>query len=211
MKWVIITGEYPPELGGVSDYSRILAVALAAAGDEVHVWAPASVGEPPQDKGVTVHQLEFGFGLSGLMRLGRELDALSGPYCILVQYVPHAYGWKAMNLPFCLFLWTRRRTPVWVMFHEIAVAVTLSQPFHHNVLGLITRFMAAIVVRSAEKIFTATPAWERTIRPLVPATTPVVWIPVPSNVETDVDPAVVAALRKTLAGPDAVLIKAIHG
>ncbi len=206
MKWAIITGEYPPQPGGVSDYSRILVAALAAAGDEVHVWAPAFAGEPPQDKGVIVHPLKGGFGLAGLRRLGRELDALPGPYRILVQYVPHAYGWKAMNLPFCLFLWTRRRTPVWVMFHEIAVAVTRSQPLHHNVLGLVTRRMAAIVLRSAERVFTGTPAWEPTIRQLAPANKPAVWTPVPSNVDTEVDPALVAAVRKKLAGTDAVLI-----
>jgi glycosyltransferase involved in cell wall biosynthesis len=150
--------------------------------------------------------LEGGFGISGLVRLGRELDALPGPYRILVQYVPHAYGWKAMNLPFCLFLWTRRGTPVWVMFHEIVVALTRSQPLHHNVLGLVTRLMAAIVLRSAEKVFTGTLAWERVIRQLAPANKPVVWTPVPSNVETEVDPSLVAALRKKLAGPNAVFI-----
>ncbi len=206
MKWAIITGEYPPKPGGVSDYSRILARALAAAGDDVHVWAPAFAGEPQQDTGFIVHLLQGGFGLSGLAQLGRELDALPGPYRILVQYVPHTYGWKAMNLPFCLFLWTRRRTPVWVMFHETAVALTWSQPLHHNVLGFVTQLMAAVVLRSAERVFTGTLAWERMIRRLAPANKPVAWTPVPSNMDTEVDPALVAAVRKKLAGPDAVLI-----
>ena len=40
-RWVLITGEYPPAPGGVSDYSSMVARGLAEAGDEVHVWAPA--------------------------------------------------------------------------------------------------------------------------------------------------------------------------
>jgi len=44
LTWAIITGEYPPQAGGVSDYTRIVAEALVAAGDEVHVWTPAVSG-----------------------------------------------------------------------------------------------------------------------------------------------------------------------
>ena len=38
--WNIITGEYPPQPGGVSDYTRLVAHGLADAGDEVCVYAP---------------------------------------------------------------------------------------------------------------------------------------------------------------------------
>ena len=37
--WHMITGEYPPQAGGVSDYSRVVARGLVAAGDAVHVYA----------------------------------------------------------------------------------------------------------------------------------------------------------------------------
>jgi len=43
-RWAILTGEYPPQPGGVSDYTRLVAEGLAVGGDEVHVWAP-EVGE----------------------------------------------------------------------------------------------------------------------------------------------------------------------
>jgi hypothetical protein len=39
--WHVITPEYPPMLGGVSDYTQSIAKGLAAQGDEVHVWCPA--------------------------------------------------------------------------------------------------------------------------------------------------------------------------
>ena len=35
--WQVITGEYPPQPGGVGDYTAQVAAGLAAAGDEVHV------------------------------------------------------------------------------------------------------------------------------------------------------------------------------
>ena len=39
-RWVILTGEYPPQSGGVSDYTRLVVEGLAAVGDEVAVYAP---------------------------------------------------------------------------------------------------------------------------------------------------------------------------
>jgi hypothetical protein len=38
----IITPEYPPQPGGVSDYTAQVATGLAEAGDEVQVWCPGT-------------------------------------------------------------------------------------------------------------------------------------------------------------------------
>ena len=51
--------------------------------------------------------------------LSRALDTAASPR-VLVQYVPHAFGWKGGNLPFCLWLWNRKDRRPWVMFHEVA-------------------------------------------------------------------------------------------
>src|SRR5258706_15654719 len=77
-RWVLITGEYPPEPGGVSDYSRLVARGLAAAGDEVHVWAPAaSQSLPgPSEPGVAVHRLPGKFRRRGLENLDPSLNRL---------------------------------------------------------------------------------------------------------------------------------------
>jgi len=58
MTWALITGEYPPQPGGVGDYTRLVAAGIASVGGEVHVWAPA-VPEAPActDPGVVVHRL----------------------------------------------------------------------------------------------------------------------------------------------------------
>ena len=44
--WHIITGEYPPNPGGVADYTQLVALGLAAHGDSVHVWAPRGSNGP---------------------------------------------------------------------------------------------------------------------------------------------------------------------
>ena len=152
-RWHLITGEYPPASGGVSDYSRTVARGLAESDDEVQVWAPAvPVGESEiADPGVIVHRLPNRLGPASLARLHRGVDA-SPSSRILVQYVPHAFGWKAMNVPFCIWLWTRRRNSIDVMFHEVAFPIARNQPLTHNALGLVNRAMAAIVARSAERM-----------------------------------------------------------
>ena len=39
-RWAVLTGEYPPQPGGVADYTALVAGGLAAASDLVTVYAP---------------------------------------------------------------------------------------------------------------------------------------------------------------------------
>ena len=39
-RWHILTCEYPPQSGGVSDYTYLVAKGLAELNDQVHVGAP---------------------------------------------------------------------------------------------------------------------------------------------------------------------------
>ncbi len=196
IRWAILTGEYPPAPGGVSDYTRLLATALAKTGDEVHVWAP---GEPDtaDDGRVTVHRVPDHFGLHSLHRLDADLSRLGRPRVrILVQYVPHAYGWKAMNLPFCLWLSGRWRKRFEVMFHEVSYSVSPQQPWKHNLLGHVTQRMARMIHYAAERSWVSIPAWEDLLRWLAPGqSVPFQWLPVPSNISVVRDPAEVAAVR----------------
>jgi len=100
MSWQIITGEYPPQPGGVGDYTRILADGLVAAGDEVHVWAPGAASMTDDIGGVQVHRLSDHFGPRAMLQLNRALSENSESR-VFIQYVPQALGWKGMNLPFC--------------------------------------------------------------------------------------------------------------
>ncbi len=159
MEWHIITGEYPPRRGGVSDYTHRLARALGEAGENVHVWTPGCSSKTPPLDGVEVHPLPLGFGLRWLRALHRGLATIDSQAILLVQYVPHMYGWKAMNVAFCLWLALQRDKKLWVMFHEVALPFKKGQPLKHDFLALVHRLMAWIVVRSAQRAFTSIEAY----------------------------------------------------
>ena len=188
----------------MSDYTYLLAQALVQAGDEVHVWAPCSAESSVATAEVVVHRMAGNFGFADLARMGQEIDSWS-PNRILVQYVPHAFGWKAMNLPFCFWL-SRRHIPVWVMFHEVVFPLHWLQRPSHQLLGVITRLMALLTVRSSERVFVSTPAWSKFVRQLGGTRVSPVWLPVPSNIHTAVDAQRVAALRQELTGTGSVTI-----
>ena len=92
--WHILTGEYPPQRGGVADYTALVAAGLAARGIPAHVWAPPAESTGPEPPGVTVHREAGSWSPADLRRLGERLDASPGPRRILVQYTPNAWGYK---------------------------------------------------------------------------------------------------------------------
>jgi glycosyltransferase involved in cell wall biosynthesis len=198
MTWALLTGEYPPQPGGVSDYTRQVARGLAKGGEEVHVWAPATAGPACDDPGVAVHRLPGHFGPQALRLLDAELNRLPMPRRVLVEYVPHAFGWKAMNVPFCLWLRSRRGDSIWSMFHEVAFPLDWNQPPSHNALSIVTRCMARHVARASERIFYSTTAWlpqlERYGGPAEKT-----WLPVPSNLPETADAAEVMAARTRIS------------
>src|SRR5206468_6720533 len=102
----LITPEYLPKRGGVGDYTRAVARGLSDAGENVHVWCTSESRGEPGDR-FPVHP-EFGrFSARDLRRAGAALDRFPGPRRLLVQWVPHGFGYRAMNLGFCFWLWRR--------------------------------------------------------------------------------------------------------
>jgi len=200
VQWHILSGEYPPQPGGVSDYTRLIALGLSRAGDSVIIWAPPC-GEPEQSvPGVTVRRLPDRFGPRSLRVLGREFDGAPEPKRWLVQYVPHAFGWKAANVPFCLWLRSRRRDALWVMFHEVAYPSGANYSVAERALAFVTRRMAAIVARSAQRVFVSIPAWQTLIESLAVPRAPIVWLPVVSGVPVVDDLIGTAEIRTRVGG-----------
>jgi glycosyltransferase involved in cell wall biosynthesis len=200
-RWAILTGEYPPQPGGVSDYTRLVANGLTAAHDEVRVFAPPHASKADCGCAKTcLCRLPDNFGPRGLPKLDLELRRYQ-PQRILIQYVPHAYGWKAMNLPFAVWVSARvwRFAPVWVMFHEVAFPFRWRPPAH-AVLGTITRAMARLVAGAAERLFSSTAMWGPLIRKLCPRAKPVEWLPIPSNIPNDPDIEAVRSAPGTAIG-----------
>jgi glycosyltransferase involved in cell wall biosynthesis len=152
---------------------------------------------------VEVHRIAR-FSPLGLGRLDRELDRFASPRTILIQYVPHAFGWKAMNLPFAV--WAARRArrgdDVRVMFHEVAFP-WVRRPLRHNVLAAANRVMAALLVRACVRAYVSTTSWEPALRRLAGRRLPVlVWTPVPSSIPDEAAAAAVAAHRAELTRGD---------
>lgn len=203
--WHVVTGEYPPDSGGVADYTAAVASALADSGVEVHVWSNGDQPGPVTLPGeVTVHRVAGSFGPSGLARLDRDLNRFPGPRTILIQYVPHAFGWKAMNLPFvawALMRRVRRQDDVRVMFHEVAFP-WVRRPMRHNFLAAVHRAMAAVMLRACTRAYVAIPGWLPLLRRLGAGPLPITWTPVPSNVPEEASTSAVAARRAELTSND---------
>jgi glycosyltransferase involved in cell wall biosynthesis len=199
LSWHLITGEYAPAGGGVADYTRAVARALASAGDDVHVWAP-SIGQGlTSDPGVNLHPLPQGYQPRALRWLSQELARLPGPKRILVQYVPHAFGMRAMNVPFCGWVAALREAEVWIMFHEVALPWVHRSQWKANVGAAVTRVMANLLVARADRVFISVPKWDPVLRGMAPywrgdAT----WLPIPSNIPSFVSEAAREGARSRL-------------
>src|SRR5215813_8490158 len=139
-RWHLITGEYPPTPGGVSDYTRQVAVGLARRGQRVEIWAPQAVGPDPNDGGVAIHRLQS-IGARDLAELGRVIAPSPARERLLVEYVPQAFGARGMNVDLIRWL-VRQPAELWVQFHEVAITWDwLSKP-RHQVLALVQRWMS---------------------------------------------------------------------
>jgi glycosyltransferase involved in cell wall biosynthesis len=182
LTWHIITGEYPPIIGGVSGYSQIVAEGLAGAGDEVHVWCP-SLPEATVSNGVSVHPELGGLSAHDLRAADRLLDRFSPPRRLLVQWVPHGFGYRSMNVGFCLWIRQRARRGdrVEIMVHEPYLAFG-EGALKWTAAASVHRLMTVILARSASRIWIAIPDWERRWRPYaLGREVPFEWLPIPST------------------------------
>ncbi|HEX2093816.1 MAG TPA: glycosyltransferase family 4 protein [Longimicrobiaceae bacterium] len=196
--WHLITGEYPPQVGGVSDYTRLIAEGLATAGDSVHVWCPPAAGASPEIPGVVVHRELGGFTPSDLRRVGSMLNGMPAPCRLLVQWVPHSYGYRSLNLAFCAWLWVRVARygdRVEIMVHEPWLDFD-RRSWRQSAAALVHRLMTAVLLRAAQRVWMSTRRWEGLWRPYaLGRRIPFVWLPLPNGVPVVEDPEGVAEVR----------------
>lgn len=198
LTWHVITSEYPPQSGGVSDYTYGIAMGLGSRGDEVHVWCPACDVPDPGAAGVTIHRELGSITPADLRRAGLQLDGFRGPRRILVQWVPHGYGYQSMNVAFCW--WLRNRA----VRHGDIVEIMLHEPYlgfgkspRQSAVALVHRLMTIILLRAAGRVWMSIPQWESTWRPYaLGRSIPFEWLPIPSNIPVTHNPARVNELRK---------------
>ncbi len=206
--WHIITPEYPPQPGGVGDYTRLVAGALAAAGDQVHVWCPPAQGETRKVDGVVAHRDLGEFSRSDLRRVDQMLDQFAGPRRLLVQWVPHGFGQRAMNLSFCWWLWrrSRRGDRVELMVHE--PFLEFKRPsWRQNAVALVHRLMTIILLRAASRVWISIPAWEEYWRPYaLGRKLRFNWLPVVSNIPVVNDPEAIRAVRSQYVSTEGSIV-----
>ena len=184
-RWHLVTSEYPPDIGGVSDYTGQLAQALAEAGDDVHVWCPGEARA--HVPGIHVHAVLGTLAPADLRRAGAELDACPGPRRLLVQWVPHGFGYRSMNLGFCLWLARRARAGdrVELMVHEPYMEFSWRSP-SHSAMAAVHRLMTLMVLGAARRAWVAIPAWEACLRPYaLGRPLPMPWLPIPACVPSE--------------------------
>ena len=201
----ILTSEYPPDVGGVSDYTRQVAEALVREGEEVHVWCPPA-GATRSSSSVQIHTEPGRFRPSDLQRLSESLDAFPSPRRLLVQWVPHGYGYRSINLGFCLWLASRacKGDVIDLMVHEPFIELK-SGPLRHVGIALVHRVMTMILLHSAARVRVAIPAWERLLRPYaLGRQLRIDWLPIPACMTSMSEPQ--QSVREAYAGVSQPLI-----
>lgn len=198
LQWHVITSEYPPQPGGVSDYTYRVAAAVAGVGDEVHVWCPPHCDAQPQAHGVTVHRELGKITGADLRKVGEQLDKFPAPRRILVQWVPHGYGRRSMNVGFCLWLLRRavfHHDNVQLMVHE--PCLSFSAGWRQTAAALVHRLMTVILLRAARRVWVSIPGWIPYWRPYAfGRKVSFRWLPVPSNIPVAADSSGVDLLRR---------------
>ncbi|HEX6976141.1 MAG TPA: glycosyltransferase family 4 protein [Vicinamibacterales bacterium] len=182
----VITGEYPPDRGGVADYTAEVSAALSRAGEAVHVWCPGTAAVESVERGVSVHRALGTLSADDLRRAGALLDRYPAPRRLLVQWVPHAFGRRSLNVAFCRWISARAAAGdrVEVMVHEPFLPFTLRP--RGIAAAAVHRVMTAILLRAAEHVWVATPAWERMWRPYaLGRSVPFSVLPEPASVPVD--------------------------
>ena len=203
--WIFLTPSYPPDQGGIADYTWVLARELASRGDLVDIWTgPRPVNtQPLAAPGVSVFHLPAHFTPSSCRILEREIARIPGEKRILVQYVPQPLGprpgtrFKGFPLWFCYWLRRQHTVPVWLMLHEAETACYEGMHWKLRLIHRLSQSMLSWSLASASRVFYAMPAWERVLR-RHQSVAPAEYLPIPSNIETDVSPAEARRVRNRL-------------
>jgi len=190
-------------VGGVGHYCSILAGALAARGDDVTIYAPPGSSDSAAS-GAAVKLLPDHFGPRSLLYLSRTLRSQHSTCPVLVQYVPHNFGWKLMNVLFCLWLWLWRHADkrIWIMFHEVSFPFVRGQSWRRHFLALVQHVMAFCCLRAASRIFVSCAAFKSYIEKTLACRKEISVLPVFSNIPDTVDDAAVKSLRHSILPQD---------
>jgi len=206
-RWDFITCEFPPEVGGLADYTRLIAEALARYGAQVEIWAPG-VAAPENPSGKLTVQRGFGrFRPGDLLKVSRVWKAAGVRRNMFLQWTPTGYGYKSLNIFICLWLAVEvaRGHRLFVMFHEFAYS--FSEPkLRLKIAGVVHRLMALILLSCARKAFVSAAEIGRQLQNYNFRRRDITVLPVPSNVPESADLQDTCAIRSAFVKPGELLV-----
>jgi glycosyltransferase involved in cell wall biosynthesis len=217
MNWHIITGEYPPKPGGVSDYTEIVATAMAKAGRPPRVWTSIDASRANdadfeagviEEFGVIVHRLVGRWSPRDLDRMEAAIERTPAPRRFLIQYTPNSWGYKGMNVGFCRFIARRsaRGDEIWTVIHEPYYFFKLWDKPARWLIAAANRLMLRTLLGASTRIYITIPYWESRIRPWAPRGVPIECLPIVSNIPVVNDRVAVEAVRARYAGDGRTII-----
>ena len=182
MKIGLVTAEYPPMQGGVGDFTREVARALAALGHEpaVITGLPASAFDS-EDDGVRIERVIRGWGW-GCWHALREAAQRLELDVINIQYQAAAYKMHpAINL-----LPLARRTPMAHWPRPVPIVVTfhdLKVPYLFPKAGPLRRQAVLALARHADAVIVTNPEDEAEVKSRISdLTSRIMRIPIGSNI-----------------------------
>ncbi len=155
MKIGLISGEYPPQQGGVGDFTRELARALMAAGHEAQVVTGCTRQDARsgmQEEGIVVQRAIGSWGMRCWGQMAEvvrreQFDVLN------MQYEPAAYAMQ-VGVNFLPSPWVRRsiKVPIVTTFHDLLVPYLFPKagPLRWKVVEYLARHSDAIIVTNEE-------------------------------------------------------------
>jgi glycosyltransferase involved in cell wall biosynthesis len=201
----LITCEYPPVIGGVSEHSRVIAEAAAAEGYDVHVWTAQRGADARR---IHVRPSLGDFSAAALAEADAALNLWRTPRRLVVQWVPHGYGRKGLNVGFSRWLRRRARSGdrIDLIVHEPFIDF-FGGSWRQPAAALIQRYMTWMAMRAAERVWLTIPGWEPRLRlARRRGQPPPRTLPVPGTIPPVHDAGGVAALRANLLDGRARLV-----
>jgi len=200
--WHIVTCEYPPQIGGVSDYTLLLGRELLSAGDDVHIWTSTFEASTEPN----VYRVLGDFSPRHLREADSLLSKFPQPRVLLLQWVPHGFGRRGMNLSFTRWIASRiqRGDRLYLMIHEPYLEPG-QRSWKHRIVSLAQRRMIRQLLRVTDRAFISIPAWENYLRPYASLPLRFEWLPIPATIDVAPDTPAVKAIRSRFPG-DALIL-----
>lgn len=201
---VLVAGEYPPVLGGISDYTRQLAEGLERAGASVTVLTTRVEGTEPErvEAGVRVLRDMPSWRMRDVPRLLHRLDEAGPEAAVHIQYPGVAFQRNPMiNLLPAIERARRPRTPVVLTVHDARV---MRRRWRARLAPMLAAATAVVHVDAPDRAYLDAWSWLR--RPLSTC------IPIAANIPpVTVSPPQRAEWRAALGLPGPAPIAAFFG